>query len=116
MQHKATRQSRNANTAERKHMSWIKNRMLCAACENEGPVINHHCEGVSFRNNRIQVGNLFVIGLCPCCDAIVTRGSRKAFRDAFGPQCQLWAKQFEDYPHKEDFSQEEIDAIISYGK
>lgn len=116
MQHKATRQSRNANAAEKRHMSWIKQRMICAACKQEGPVINHHCEGSSFKNNKRQVGNLFVIGLCPCCDNIITRGSRRAFRDINGPQCLVWAKQFEEYPHKDDFSHEEIYAIVSYGK
>lgn len=116
MQRKPTRQSRGPNMAEKRHMKWIKERMTCAACEQYGPVICHHAEGATFRNNKILVGHLFVLGLCPCCDSIVTRQSRRSFRDSFGSQSGLWAEQFEKYPRKDDFSQEEIDAIISYGK
>lgn len=116
MQRKATPQSRSANSAEKRHMSWIKQRMTCAACNQFGPVINHHCEGATFKNNKVQCGHLFVIGLCLSCDNIVTRESRKAFRDAFGSQSGLWQEQFEDYPRKHEFSQEEVNAIVSYGK
>jgi hypothetical protein len=116
MQTKPSRQSRGINAAELRHMRWIKDRMTCAACAQYGPVINHHCEGAMFKNNKVQCGHLFVIGLCQCCDDIVTRQSRKVFRDAFGSQSGLWAEQFEDYPNKHEFSEEEVNAIISYGK
>lgn len=116
MQRAATRQSRAANAAEKRHMSWIKGRMICAACNRFGPVINHHCEGATFRNKKILVGHLFVIGLCQDCDDIITRQSRRKFRESFGSQSGLWSKQFESYPNQQDFSQEEIQAIISYGK
>lgn len=116
MQRKATRQSRGANAAEKRHMSWIKSRMVCAACRQFGPVINHHCMGATFKNNKVQCGHLFVIGLCQSCDNIVTRESRRALCDAFGSQSGLWAEQFEDYPSKDEFSEEEVNAIIAYGK
>jgi len=116
MQRKATKQSRGANAAEKRHMGWIKDRMICAACKQFGMVFNHHCEGATFRNNKILVGHLFVIGLCQSCDNIITRGSRKSFRDSFGSQSGLWLEQFNDYPNQDDFSQEEIEAIVSYGK
>lgn len=116
MQRKPTNQSRGPNAAEKRHIAWIKERMICAACNQFGPVIAHHCEGATFRNNKVLIGHLFVIGLCGPCDNIVTRESRKAFRNSFGSQSGLWADQFEEYPHKDDFSREEIDAIISYSK
>jgi hypothetical protein len=102
MQRKATRQSRAANIQERDHISWIKERGICAACGNYGGVIAHHCEGSTFKVRvgfeRVQVGNWFVIGLCNYCDDIVTRQSRAAFRKIFGAQSELWLKQAEQYP------------------
>jgi len=114
MQRKATNNTRSANAAERAHMSWIKDRGICAACGNDGGVINHHCEGASFRNNKVLCGHFFVIGLCQPCDNIITRGSRKAFREQFGPQSELWLKQAEQYPV--EIPLEIIQAIASYGK
>lgn len=116
MNRKPTRQSRGPNSAEKRHISWIKERMVCAACRQFGPVIAHHAEGATFKHNKVLIGHLFILGLCQSCDNIVTRQSRKAFRDSFGSQSGLWAEQFEEYPGKDDFSQEEIEAIISYGK
>ena len=47
---------------------------------------------------RLQIGHLFVIGLCQLCDDIVTHGSRKKFTDYHGPQCEIWAIQAADCP------------------
>lgn len=116
MQRKPTRQSRGPDTAELRLMRWIKERGICAACGNDGGVIAHHCEGATFKHNKIHVGHWFVIGLCPPCDSIITRGSRRAFRDAFGPQCELWFKQLQDYPLRHEIGQTEIDAIMEWGK
>lgn len=114
MQRKPTPQSRGPNAAERAHIKWIKERGICAACGNDGGVIAHHCEGSTFRNNKVLCGHFFVIGLCQCCDNIITRGSRKAFREAFGAQSELWLKQAEKYPV--EIPLEIIQAIASYGK
>jgi hypothetical protein len=116
MQRKPTKNTRGPNAAEKRHIGWLKDRMICAACKQYGPVIAHHAEGATFRHNKVLIGHLFVLGLCQSCDNIVTRESRKAFRDSFGSQSQLWAEQFEDCPMKHDFPQEEIKAIISYGR
>ena len=116
MQRKPSKNTRGANVAEKRHMTWVKENMRCAACKRFGLVYAHHCEGSTFRNNKVLIGHLFVIGLCQACDDIVTHDSRKAFRESFGSQSGLWAEQFEDYPHKEEFSEEEVNAIISYGK
>lgn len=101
MQRKSTAQSRGANALEKAHMQWIKERNQCAACGNSG-VINHHCEGSTFKVKvdlaTVLIGHAFVIGLCQCCDKIITRGSRKAFREAFGFQSDLWLKQYQDSP------------------
>lgn len=116
MQRKPTRQSRGPDAAEKRHMAWIKERGICAACVNDGGVIGHHCEGATFKHNKILLGHWFVIGLCQCCDNIITRQSRRAFRDAFGNQCDLWFKQLQEYPLKHEIGQHEIEAIMSWQK
>lgn len=116
MQRKATKQSPAANTAEKRHLVWVKNRGVCAACLNAAPLILHHCEGSSFRNNKILIGHWFVLGLCQCCDNIITRGSRKAFRLQFGSQSSLWLRQFENYVPKDECPIEVINSIVTWGR
>lgn len=117
MQRKATGQSRAANALEKAHMAWIKQRNICAACGNHG-VINHHCEGATYKVkvNFVTeiIGHAFVIGLCQCCDNIITKGSRKAFREAFGLQSDLWLKQYQDSPVR--FSDEIVEGIKNCGR
>jgi hypothetical protein len=116
MQRKPTRQSRGADSAERRHIKWIKERCICAACGCNALVVAHHCEGACFKINKVQLGHIFVVGLCITCDNIVTRGSRKALREAFGPQSEMWRRQLEQYPLKHEFGESEIQAIIDYGR
>ena len=105
MQKKPTPQSPAANTRARAHMHWIKDRGICIACNDDSGVICHHAVGSSFKVHigieRVHIGNEFVLGLCLCCDTLRTR-RRKAFVDAFGLECDLWAKQYKDSPVKFD--------------
>lgn len=118
MQRIATRQSRAANSNEKLHMQWIKDRGVCSACNSDGGVIVHHCEGSTFKTKvsgaTVIIGHAFVIGLCGPCDGIVTRGSRRAFRDAFGLQSMLWARQYEESPVR--FPDEVVEGIINSGR
>lgn len=116
MQRKPTPQSPAANAAEKRHLKWVKHRGICAACLNPAPLILHHCEGSSFRHNKILIGHWFVLGLCQRCDNIVSRGSRKAFRLQFGPQSALWLRQFAEYEKQFECPQEVIDSICDWGK
>ena len=118
MQRKATRQSRGPNAAEKRHMAWIKERNVCMTDNrvNGLGVIAHHCEGATFKHNKIQVGHWFVIGLCETCDGFITQGSRKGFRERFGAQSELWLKQLEEYPHKHECPEEVIEAVKAWGK
>ena len=81
-------------------MQWIKERGICAACNNYGGVIIHHCVGSSYKVRvdceRVIIGHAFVLGLCQCCDNVVTRGSHRAFNDAFGLYKGLWWRQYSD--------------------
>ncbi len=83
-------------------MAWIKERGVCAACDTQAQVICHHCYGATAKVKvdliTVIIGHSAVLGLCFCCDNIVTRGSRRTFVDQFGPQNLLWEKQYADSP------------------
>lgn len=117
MQRKPTPQSRGANALEKAHMQWIKDRNQCAACGNYG-VINHHCEGATFKVKvnfvTVLIGHAFAIGLCQDCDNVITKGSRRAFREAFGLQSELWLKQYQDSPVR--FPDEIVEGIKYCGR
>jgi len=118
MQRLATRQSPAAKASERAYIGWIKERGICAACGNDGGVIAHHCMGSTYKVHvgleRVQIGHAMVIGLCACCDAIVTRGSHRAFNMAFGKYADLWEKQYLESPIK--FDNLIVEGIMKSGK
>lgn len=116
MQRKATKQSRAANALERSYMSWLKDNQVCAACGNRAHIICHHMYGATAKIKvdlaTVTIGHAAVLGLCQDCDNIVTRGSRRAFVDAFGPQNQLWSWQVQQSPVK--FPAEVVRGIMDY--
>ena len=89
MNRKPTSNTRGPNAAE-KRFHAITKESDCIACGNEGPSIVHHCEGSCFKHNKVLCGHMFVIPLCLRCDDVITQGSRKAFRERFGPQSDCW--------------------------
>lgn len=111
MQRKDTKQSPGIDAAAKRHLKWVKERGICAACGNDGGVIAHHSAGSSAKVHvglvRVMIGHWFILGLCLCCDNLATR-SRARFREAFGKECDLWLKQAESYP-------EEIPLLIIQG-
>ena len=126
MQRKPTQNTRGPNAEEKRFQHWVKERGQCAACKRffgYGNVILHHCEGSTFRHNKVLVGHMFVIGLCAQCDSVITAGSRKAFRLRFGPQSLLWADLFLEYLNAIGASFNDVNpepdyvrAILSWGK
>ena len=102
MQRKRTKQSPGPTTIERQFISWVKHRGICAACDSERPLIVHHTIGASAKVSvgleRVQIGHAFVLGICQLCDDVVTHGSRRGFRELFGPEPEIWAKQYESSP------------------
>lgn len=118
MQRPATRQSRAANAEEKRHISWIKQRGMCAACGNDGGVIAHHMHGSSAKVRVglevVLIGHWAVLGLCQCCDDIVTRQSRRAFRESFGQEEEIWENQSRDYPG--EIPEIIRQGIMEYGK
>ena len=116
MQRKATSNTRGPNSAERKHSTWVKCGNTCAACRRYSLLIVHHCEGSTFRHNKELIGHWFVLGLCQECDDVVTHSSRRAFRERFGPQSEIWARQFERNPFKNECPAEVVAAIKDWGR
>lgn len=102
MQRKETRQSRGRRSDEAEFVRWLVDRSVCAACNSHGPGIIHHVEGSAFKKKvnlvTVILGHWYVLFLCKQCDDVVTFGSRRAFRDKFGPESDLWGIQAESYP------------------
>ncbi|WP_020209023.1 hypothetical protein [Gilvimarinus chinensis] len=116
MQRVATKNTRGPNAAEKRHMAWVKERGKCAALDVFTAVTAHHCEGATFRHNKVLVGHWFVLGLSKLADDFVTHGSRRKFREQFGPQSELWLRQLEDYPHQDEVPYEVVEAIRAWGR
>ncbi len=116
MQRKATKNTRGPNAKEKRYHRYIKTEKVCCdACSRYGPLILHHCEGATFKHNKVLVGHWFVLGLCGECDDIVTHGSRRAFREKFGPQARLAITALNDYTG-DQVPLEVLQAIRSWDK
>lgn len=90
MQRKPTKNTRGPNADEKRYIGLIKEAGTCCTCGSCRGVIAHHCEGATFKHNKVLVGHWFVIPLCDTCDSVVTHGSRRRFIETFGPQSALW--------------------------
>lgn len=97
MQRKPTKTTRGPSACEKRFHSWVKEHE-CIVTGAPGPSILHHCEGATFKHNKTLIGHWFVLPLCKEVDDVVTLGSRKAFREKFGPQSRLWLKLIREYP------------------
>jgi hypothetical protein len=124
MQRKATKNTRAANAHEKRYHAWVKEQSCCT-CGNHGPSIVHHCEGATFKHNKVLVGHWFCIPLCLECDEVITKGSRRKFVEIFAPQSALWSSVISKYiesimPNidlwKHLCPAEVIDSIESWGR
>jgi hypothetical protein len=119
MQRKATKTTRGPNAEEQRFQAFCKE-SDCSVCGNPGPSIVHHCEGSTFKHNKVLVGHWFTIPLCETCDDVITKGSRRAFREKFGPQSHIWNGVMVDYQcEKENFliiPLEVHQAIMDWGR
>ena len=93
MNRKPTSNTRGPNSDE-KRFHAITKESDCIVCGCEGPSIVHHCEGSTFKHNKVLIGHWFVVPLCLNCDDVITQGSRKAFRFRFGAQSDYWNWHF----------------------
>ena len=100
MQRKPTKNTRGPNTGERKFQAWLK-KQPCCVTGNPGPSIVHHCEGATFKHNKVLIGHWFCIPLCQEIDNVITLGSRRKFRDLYGLQSRYWLKLIDKYSQKD---------------
>lgn len=96
MQRKPTKNTRGPNAEEKRFQAWLKQRPCCVTGK-PGPSIVHHCEGATFKHNKVLVGHWFCIPLSQEADDLVTNRSRKAFREFYGPQSHLWSLEAFEY-------------------
>lgn len=113
MQRKRSKSTRQANTAEKKFIVWMKHKD-CSYCGNPGPSRYDHCAGsaakIKLNFSSVLIGPFFGLAECACC-ANMTHHEKY---DAFGPHHKIWLREVEDYP--EDIPLEVIDGIIEYGR
>ena len=113
MNRKPTKNTRGPNADERRFQAWCKEQP-CIVTGHPGPSIVHHCEGATFKHNKVLVGHWFVIPLCKEVDDVVTLGSRKKFREIYGPQSELWEQAI--YEYSLGIPKDVYEAIIDWGK
>ena len=75
MNRKSTKQSRGKTAQEKAWQGWLKHQP-CSFCDAPGPSIVDHCKGGSYKQNKIQIGELFCNSKCYGCDQIATIGNR----------------------------------------
>ena len=98
MQRKATKQSRGKNTIEKNWQGWLK-LQPCSFCGKVGPSIVGHCKGGTFKQNKLQIGEVFCNSKCKECDTIATIGNRQDLFDKWEitdsdfAKMERWAKE-----------------------
>ena len=113
MNRKPTKNTRGPNIDEKRFMAWVK-WQNCCCCGVAGPSIVDHAFGATFKHNKVLIGHWFILPLCPLCDSVDTHGSRRAFRDKFGPKSELWLKLIEKT--SVDVPIDVVNAIKDWGK
>ena len=113
MQRKPTKNTRGPNAEEKRFMVWVKDQP-CAVYDIPGPSIVQHCEGATFRHNKVLIGHWFLLPLSVKADDLVTYGNRRWFRQEHGTQSSLWLKLIESSPFNPP--QEVVEAIKDWGK
>lgn len=101
MQRKPTKNTRGPNAEEKRFQAWLKGQPCCVTGK-PGPSIVHHCEGATFKHNKVLIGHWFCIPLCQEVDDVVTFGSRRKFRELYGPQYQYAMHKIYEYEVKEN--------------
>lgn len=115
MQRNPTKNTRGPNVHEKKFQRWLKEQP-CIVSGKAGPSIVHHCEGATFKHNKVLIGHWFCIPLCKRVDDFITFGNRKKFREMFETQSSLWNIVYEKYDQASVIPIEVYCAIIDWGK
>jgi len=122
MQRKRSRNTREANAAEKRFMKWVKDQD-CVACGADGPSIVDHMYGATFKNNKVLIGHWALLPYCTDCDSIKTNGSHTTHLAWFGvSQADFFGGLWPEYwaycggGLPSPIPQEVIDAIMDWGK
>lgn len=91
MQRKPTKNTRGPNSAERLFHGWLKEQP-CVWRDNPGTSIVDHCEGATFKHNKVLIGHRFCISQCVTCDTEKTIHGKR-----LGSQSEKWLKLNDDY-------------------
>lgn len=107
--------TRQANQSERNFQGWLKEHVCCVSGDNGVEV--HHCEGSTFRHNKVLIGHWFCIPLTTEKHKEYHSGTR-AFRERHGMQADLWMNVYQLY--KDDTGKkaplEVVQAIADWGR
>ena len=96
MNRKPTSNTRGANASEKRFHAYTKE-SDCITCDQDAPSICHHAMGATYKSDKILIGHFFVLPLCIKCDDVITTGSRRKFKEAFGLQSVLWIKHLSSF-------------------
>lgn len=120
MQRKPTKTTRGPNAEEKRFQAWLKEQPCCVTGK-PGPSIVHHCEGATFKHNKVLIGHWFCIPLSQEVDDLITKGSRRAFREEYGPQSEWWFQVSNEYARSLGYASQIIPfevchAIMDWGR
>ena len=116
MQRPKTDNTRLEIAPEKRFKIWTKQESCCI-CWCPGPGIVDHCEGSTFRHNKVLIGMWFLLPYCYEHDLVKTQGGRAAHFKAFGfNQSQLWLVKIDSYPSKDEIPLEVIQSIRSWNR
>lgn len=115
MQRKSTKNTRGANTDEKRFQAWLKTQKCCVA--GQGVVEVHHCKGATFKHNKELIGHWFCIPLSQSAHRAYHSGS-KTWREVYGNQCDHWHDMHYKYKNETGLSAPNsvLNAIMDYGK
>ena len=117
MQRKPTKNTRGPNAEEKRFQAWLKEQPCCVTGK-PGPSIVHHCEGATFKHNKVLVGHWFCIPLSQEVDDIINHGSRREFREKYNSQSYFWVLVAIDYAAETGITppEEVCNAITDWGR
>ena len=90
MKRKSSKTTRGPNAEEKRFQAWCKEQP-CAVFGYDGPSIVHHCMGATYKHNKTLIGHWFCLPLSEPADNVVTRESRRVFKQKFGKQSDIWS-------------------------
>ena len=116
MQRQATKNTRSPNAAEKRFMEFVKE-SPCIICSQSGSSIVDHCEGSTWRHNKVLCGMWYLLPYCLIHDQVKTYGSHRSHLKVFGStQSSLWIRFIDEYPGQDEIPKDVINSIRSWNR